>query len=99
MQERLLAPTVAAEGTSGEDLRDSWEDLEVPVLRSSLEEHRIVDVEPATPRAEEPPAGKSKAKESAVPPCAEPSLREEETARGCAAILVVPAYTSLKRYA
>jgi hypothetical protein len=43
-QERLLAPAAAAEERSGEDVRDSWEDLEIPVLRSSLEEPRIVDV-------------------------------------------------------
>jgi hypothetical protein len=32
MQERQLAPTAAAEGTSSEDLRDSWENLKLLCL-------------------------------------------------------------------
>jgi hypothetical protein len=59
---RLQAPA-AAEGASGEEAKDSWEDLEVPVLQSSLEEHSIVDVEP---RAEEPLEGEPEMKEDAA---------------------------------
>ncbi len=32
MQERLLSPAAAAEVRSGEDVRDSWEELDSPVL-------------------------------------------------------------------
>jgi hypothetical protein len=49
-KERLLGPAAAAEvrlSKSTEDSwEDSWEDSGAPVLRSSLERHRIVDVEP-----------------------------------------------------
>ncbi len=48
------------------------------MLISSLEEHRIVNVEPATPKAEEPPAGEPEAKESVAPLCAEPSSKGEK---------------------
>jgi hypothetical protein len=68
MKERLLAPAAAAEGASGENVKDSWEDLEVPVLQSSLEEHRIVDVEPVEPRAEEPPMGNQRRRKVRPPP-------------------------------
>ena len=46
-QERLLAPAAAAEMHLDKSAEDSSKDFCAPVLQSSLEEHRIVNVEPA----------------------------------------------------
>ncbi len=54
-QERLLAPAVVAEVEVSGSIEDSWEDSDAPVLRSSLEEHRIVDVEPKVAKTKETP--------------------------------------------
>ncbi len=75
MQDRLQVPAVPAEGAGGEQAKDSLEDLEVPVLQSSLTEHRIVDVEP---RTEGPTAEVPEVEEGSIPIRAEPGSRGEK---------------------
>jgi hypothetical protein len=55
VQERLLALAAAAEIEVSGSTEDSWEDSNMTVLRSSLEEHRIVDIEPAATKSKETP--------------------------------------------
>ncbi len=75
MQDRTPEPATPGECASREGSRGSWEELEVPALRSSLVEHRIVDVEP---RAEGPRAEIPKAEENSNPNSSVPGGRGEK---------------------
>jgi hypothetical protein len=75
MQDRLQEPAVSGKVASEEGERDSLEELEVPALRSSLEEHRIIDVEP---RAEGPMAEVPEVEENLAPNNAESGSRGEK---------------------
>jgi hypothetical protein len=48
MQGKALELVMPEEGTDRTGPRDSLEELETPALQSSIEEHRIVDIEPRT---------------------------------------------------
>jgi hypothetical protein len=48
VQGRALELAMPGEGADRTGSRDSLEELETPALQSSLEEHRIVDIEPRT---------------------------------------------------
>ncbi len=48
LQRKALKLVMPEEGTDRTGSRDSLEELETPALQSSIEEHRIVDIEPRT---------------------------------------------------
>jgi hypothetical protein len=48
VQGKALELVMPEEGTDRTGSRDSLEELETPALQSSVEEHRIVDIEPRT---------------------------------------------------
>jgi hypothetical protein len=75
VQGRALEPAMPGESTDRAGSRDSLEELETPALQSSLEEHRIVDIEP---RAGAPGIGTPRVEGGPMPSSAESGGKGEE---------------------
>jgi hypothetical protein len=75
VQGKALEMVMSEEGTDPTGSRNSLEELEVPALRSSTREHKIVDIEP---RAETPGLETPQEEEDPYPSSAETGDRREE---------------------